>query len=908
MPAATLDTLPETLHLIDGSGYLFRAYHALPKLTNKDGEPTGALFGVVNMVRKLLAENKSKHVAFVFDASGGTFRNELYAEYKANRPPMPDDLRAQIEPLLTLIAALGLPVLRVKGVEADDVIATLTTQAVQAGQPVQISTGDKDMCQLVSDSVLWVNSMSQERLDIEGVKRKHGVAPDRITDYLALMGDTVDNIPGVDKCGPKTAVKWLTEFDSMEGVIANADKITGKIGENLRAAIATLPLSKALATVKTDCELPLQAHQIKLAEPDVETLKMLYQRYGFKTALSELGGAEPAAAAAQASAQSVETYYSLIQTKAQLDEWLERLHAAPEFAFDTETTGVNALRAELVGISFATEPGLAAYVPLGHRNALGTPPEQLVLADVLAALKPLLEDPNKGKIGHHGKYDAHILRRYGIYLAGYKHDTMLASYVLNATATLHNMDAVAKTYLNYATIKYEDVAGKGAKQISFADVAIADAFKYAAEDADITLRLKQTLIAALEKLPAQLKIYTELEMPLVPILADMEAVGILLDFEELKRQSQSLGELIVGFEAKAHESVGQPFSIDSTKQLQHILFDVLNLPVKKKTPGGAPSTDDEALEELSDLHPLPGLIREYRGLSKLKNTYTDKLPELVDANGRIHTSYHQAVAVTGRLSSSDPNLQNIPVRTEAGRRVRGAFIAPDGWRLISADYSQIELRIMAHLSDDSGLLSAFSQGLDVHRATAAEIFAVEPENVSADQRRSAKAINFGLIYGMSAFRLARDLGIGRDVARIYVERYFQRYPGVKRYMDDTRKLAIAQGYVETLFGRRLYLPDLYSKNYNLREGAVRQAINAPMQGTAADIIKRAMLALAPQLADKSHEIRMLLQVHDELIFEVKAERVDHYKPLLQSAMSGAAALKVPLIVDVGAGKNWNEAH
>jgi DNA polymerase I len=902
------ETLPETLHLIDGSGYLFRAYHALPKLTNKAGEPTGALFGVVNMVRKLLTESKAKHVAFIFDASGGTFRNTLYADYKANRPPMPEDLRAQIEPLLALIAAIGLPVLRVKGVEADDVIATLTTQAVQAGQRVQISTGDKDMCQLVSDSVLWVNSMNQERLDIEGVKRKHGVAPDRITDYLALMGDSVDNIPGVEKCGPKTAVKWLSEFDTMEGVIANADKITGKIGEYLRAAIPTLPLSKVLATVKTDCELPLQAHEIILAEPDVETLKTLYQRYGFQTALKELGGGPVAEPEVVAPSIAVEKHYTLIQTQAQFDVWLARLHAAPEFAFDTETTGINPLTAELVGISFATEPGLAAYLPAGHRNTLGVQPEQLELAMVLSALKPLLEDPAKAKIGHHGKYDAHILQRYGIQLAGYQHDSMLASYVLNATATLHNMDAVAKLYLNYSTIKYEAVAGKGAKQMSFAEVDLASALNYAAEDADITLRLKQTLLKKLQAHPEQLAIYTNVEMPLVPILAEMERVGILLDVPELKRQSQSLGELMHSFNAKAHECVGQPFSIDSTKQLGHILYDVLKLPVKKKTPGGAPSTDEDALDELRDLHPLPGLILEYRGLAKLKNTYTDKLPELVDANGRVHTSYHQAVAATGRLSSSDPNLQNIPVRTEAGRRIRNAFIAPDGWALISADYSQIELRIMAHLSDDPGLLSAFANGLDVHRATAAEIFSITPEEVSSDQRRSAKAINFGLIYGMSAFGLARDLGIARDVARSYVERYFQRYPGVKRYMDDTRRLAMEQGFVETLFGRRLYLPDLNNRNYNLREGAVRQAINAPMQGTAADIIKRAMLTLAPQLSDKSDEIRMLLQVHDELIFEVKTERVKHYKPLLQAAMSNAAQLKVPLVVDVGSGANWNEAH
>jgi DNA polymerase I len=901
---------PEVLHLIDGSGYLFRAYHALPKLTNAQGEPTGALFGVVNMVRKLLSERGASKVAFVFDASGGSFRNQMYPEYKANRPPMPDELRMQIEPLLELIAALGVPVLRVPGVEADDVIATLTQQALDTGGAVEISTGDKDMCQLVNAQVLWVNSMSQERLDADGVLRKHGVLPERITDYLALMGDSVDNIPGVEKCGPKTAVKWLSEYGSMEGVIANADKITGKIGEYLRQAIPTLPLSKALATVKRDCELPLSQAELLRQPPDTEKLAALYQRYGFQSALKELqaGSPTPTTSAAPTAARAVEKRYELVQSPEALQRWSKALASAQAFAFDTETTGLNPHSAALVGISFAIQPGHAAYVPVGHRNSLGEAPQQLELEMVLQALKPILENPAVRKIGHHGKYDMHVLARYGIEVRGYSDDSMLASYVLDASATQHNMDAVARKYLGYTTISYEQVAGKGAKQISFADVALQPALDYAAEDADITLQLTQELVLKLAERPAQMAIYRDMEIPLVPVLAQMEAAGIMLDVDALRLQSQQLGAQIVALEQQAHALIGQTFSIDSPKQLRHILFEVLALPAKKKTPSGEPSTDEEALDELRDLHALPGLILEYRGLSKLKNTYTDKLPELVDAHARVHTSFHQAVAATGRLSSTDPNLQNIPIRTEVGRRIRHAFIAPAGWQLISADYSQIELRIMAHLSDDPGLLGAFAQGLDVHRATAAEIFGVASDAVDSDQRRSAKAINFGLIYGMSAFRLARDLGIARDVARQYVERYFQRYPGVKRYMDDTRKRALEQGYVETLFGRRLYLPDLNSRDYNRREGAVRQAINAPMQGTAADIIKRAMLAVAREIIGKQHEVRMLLQVHDELIFEVRADRAAHYVEVLKGLMSQAATLKVPLVVEAGVGPNWGLAH
>ena len=944
--------MTETLHLIDGSGYLFRAYHGLPKLSNAQGEPTGALFGVVNMLRRLVLEEKPKFAAFVFDASGPTFRNELYSKYKANRPPMPEELRLQIKPLLDLVAALGYPVLCEPGVEADDVIGTLTVQAVAAGMRVQISTGDKDLTQLVNDSVLWVNTMSNEKLDSDGVKRKHGVRPDQIIDYLALVGDAVDNIPGVPKCGPKTASKWLEDYQTLDNLVANADKIPGKIGENLRAAIPQLPLCQSLTTVKLDCALALGPTDLRLKGQDPSLLEPLYRRYGFNQALRELGGALGSGVVIPSvkAPTEVEKHYELIDTEAGLQMWLERLRRASEFAFDTETTGLNPLEAEIVGISFATQPGLAAYLPLKHVHASAKalsgkaasakaskgkktameppaddlfaavapepepsipsipPPIQLELNHVMQALKSILEDPNIGKIGHHGKYDMHILARYGITVAGYMHDSMLASYVLNSTATQHNMDAVAKKYLDYTTIKYEDVAGKGVKQIPFAEVPLSQALAYAAEDADITLRLKLALEPALAQHAPLAEIYAQMEIPLVPVLTAMEAAGILLDTDELKRQSADLGLAMAALEASAFESAGRSFSMDSPKQLGVLLFEELGLPAKQKTPSGQPSTSEDALEELLDLHPLPGMILAYRSLAKLKGTYTDTLPNLVDANGRVHTSFHQAVAATGRLSSSNPNLQNIPIRTPEGRKIRRAFIAPPGFVLMAADYSQIELRIMAHLSDDPGLLSAFASGADVHRATASEIFNVPLETVDNNQRRAAKAINFGLIYGMSAFGLARNLGIPRDIARDYVERYFVRYPGVKRYMEATRKLAHEQGFVETTFGRRLYLPELASRNYQLRMGAERQAINAPMQGTAADIIKRAMLAVQPYLAGCESEIRMLLQVHDELVFEVRSDCVDKYKAGIVERMSAAAELKVPLLIEVGVGMNWDEAH
>ena len=943
--------MTETLHLIDGSGYLFRAYHGLPKLSNAAGEPTGALFGVVNMLRRLVLEEKPKFAAFVFDASGPTFRNELYSEYKAHRPPMPDELRLQIKPLLELVAALGYPVLCEPGVEADDVIGTLTVQAVAAGMRVQISTGDKDLTQLVNDSVLWVNTMSNEKLDAEGVKRKHGVRPDQIIDYLALVGDAVDNIPGVPKCGPKTASKWLEDYQTLDNLVANADKIPGKIGENLRAAIPQLPLCQTLTAVKLDCMLAVGPADLRLKLQDPSLLEPLYRRYGFNQALRELGGARGSGVVIPSvkAPTPVEKHYELIDTQAALQIWLERLRSASEFAFDTETTGLNPLEADIVGISFATQPGVAAYLPLKHVHASAKalsgkapstkaskskkaameatgddlfaaaatapepelsvpPPSQLEFNHVMQALKPILEDPNIGKIGHHGKYDMHILARYGIAVAGYTHDSMLASYVLNSNATQHNMDAVAKKYLDYSTIKYEDVAGKGVKQIPFAEVPLEQALAYAAEDADITLRLKLALEPALAQHAPLAAIYTQMEIPLVPVLAAMEAAGILLDAEELKRQSADLGLAMAVLETSAFENAGRSFSMDSPKQLGVLLFEELGLPAKQKTPSGQPSTSEDALEDLLDLHPLPGMILAYRSLAKLKGTYTDTLPDLADANGRVHTSFHQAVAATGRLSSSNPNLQNIPIRTPEGRKIRRAFIAPPGFVLMAADYSQIELRIMAHLSDDPGLLSAFASGADVHRATAAEIFNVPLETVDNNQRRAAKAINFGLIYGMSAFGLARNLGIARDIARDYVERYFIRYPGVKRYMEATRKIAHEQGFVETTFGRRLYLPELASRNYQLRMSAERQAINAPMQGTAADIIKRAMLAVHPFLAGCEAEIRMLLQVHDELVFEVRSDCVDKYKAGIIERMSAAAELKVPLLVEVGVGMNWDEAH
>ncbi|MFO1494781.1 MAG: DNA polymerase I [Lysobacterales bacterium] len=903
-----------TLYLIDGSSFMYRAFHALPPLSNAAGEPTGALFGVVNMLRKVLTVDKPEHLAFVFDASGGTFRDALDPEYKANRPPMPEDLRLQIDPLLRIVEAMGVPILREPGVEADDVIGTLARQGKAAGMQVVISTSDKDLTQLVEPGIEWLNTMTGERLDRVGVEAKFGVPPERIIDFLALMGDSVDNVPGVEKCGPKTAAKWLATYGSLDQVIARADEVSGKVGENLRAALPRLPLNRQLVTVKTDCALPIGPADLALAPPDLDALRELYARYGFKQLLSEIGGkaTTPAPQRAPLPPEDIppapaQIRYELITEAAAFIEWIERLRAAPAFAFDTETTSLDAQRAELVGVSFAVEPGHAAYVPVGH-DYPGTP-RQLPLDQVLAALKPLLEDPARPKIAQHGKYDLNVLTRYGIAMAGLRYDTMLESYVWNSTATQHNMDALAKRYLAVDTVHYEDVAGKGAKQISFSQVGLDEACQYAAEDADITLRLHQALWPRLQAVPTLASVFADIEMPLAPVLAKMERTGVLIDAQLLRLQSNELGHAMIRLQSEAHALAGHPFSLDSPKQLAQVLFESRGLPIKHRTPSGQPSTNEEALEELAEVDELPRKILDYRSLAKLKGTYTDKLPELIHpGTGRVHTSFHQAVAATGRLSSSDPNLQNIPIRTPEGRRIRQAFIAPPGWLVLAADYSQIELRIMAHLSGDRGLLRAFQDGQDIHRATAAEVFGKTPDEVSSNERRAAKAINFGLIYGMSAFGLGRQLGIGRGQAQDYVDLYFSRYPGVREYMESTRRKAREDGYVETVYGRRLYLPDIRAKSYGLRQGAERAAINAPMQGTAADIIKRAMIDLDARLAGHEGEIRMLLQVHDELVFEVREDALAHYRPLISERMAAAAELAVPLVVDVGIGANWDEAH
>ncbi len=925
-----------TLTLIDGSSYLYRAFHALPPLSNAAGEPTGALFGVVNMLRATLAA-KPDYAAFVVDASGPTFRDGLYAEYKANRAPMPDDLRAQVEPMLAIVAALGLPILRVPGVEADDVIGTLATQAAAAGIEVTISTGDKDFAQLVGPHVSLVNTMSGSTTDRAGVIAKFGVSPERIVDLLALMGDSVDNIPGVEKCGPKTAAKWLQEYGSLDGVMAHADAIGGKIGENLRAALSRLPLSRQLATIKTDVALEQKPADLAPRPRDVEALRALYSRYGFNAALKELAaGPGPQTGSESFSTRSVPVFrqsssendsgsvstvsrdappdpalaapgaYELVTTTEQLDGWLEQLRNAELISFDTETTSLDAMRADIVGVSFAVEPGRAAYVPLAH-DYPGVP-AQLDRAATLAALQPILEDPQRPKLGQHIKYDLNVLARHGIALAGLAHDSMLESYVWNATATRHDMDTLAARYLGYTTVKYSDVAGKGARQIPFAAVDLDTACRYAAEDADITLRLHHALWPKLENLPALARVYREIEMPLVPVLARMERRGVLIDVAELRRQSADLARRMHETEMRVHAIAGRSFNLDSPRQLQALLFDELQLPVVLKTPTGQPSTNEEALEAIADQHELPRLILDYRGLAKLRSTYTEKLPEMVNPEtGRVHTSYHQAVAGTGRLSSSDPNLQNIPIRTDDGRRIRQAFIAPPGWVILAADYSQIELRIMAHLSGDEGLLRAFRAGLDVHRATAAEVFGKTPDTVDGNERRAAKAINFGLMYGMSAFGLARQLGIGRDEAQEYMNRYFARYPGVRAFMDATRERAVRDGYVETLFGRRLYLENIRARNAASRAGAERAAINAPMQGTAADIIKRAMIAVDAWLGSRD-DARLLMQVHDELVLEVRAEALEAVRAEISARMGAAAELAVPLVVDAGAGTNWDQAH
>ncbi len=907
------------LVLIDGSSYLYRAFHALPPLSNAQGEPTGALFGVVNMLRGTLKE-KPDYVAFVLDAFGPTFRDELYPEYKANRPPMPDELRAQVEPMQAIVQALGIPILRVPGVEADDVIGTLARQAAGQGIEVTISTSDKDFAQLVQPGIELVNTMSGSRLDREGVIEKFGVPPERIVDLLALMGDTVDNVPGVEKCGPKTAAKWLTQFGDLDTVIAKADEVGGKVGENLRAALPRLPLNRELVTIKTDVELEQAPTDLSLRERHVEDLRALYARYGFNQALKELDGGNGAAAASPAAgaapsaqddsidpALAAKGEYEAVLDQTRFEAWLERLRDAELICLDTETDALDPMRANLVGMSFAVESGQAAYLPLAH-DYPGAP-KQLPMRAVLDALRPILEDAAKPKLGQHGKYDLHILRRHGIDVAGYAEDSMLESFVLNSTASRHDMDSLAQRYLGYRTIKFEEVAGKGSKQIPFSQVALEQAVPYEAEDADITLRLHRVLSEKLKAEPSLHTVYREIEMPLVPVLARMEANGVLVDAAELKRQTSELGQRMHEAQQRAFELAGRSFNLDSPKQLQALLFDELGLPAVLKTPTGQPSTNEEALEAIADQHELPRLILDYRGLAKLRSTYTEKLPEAINPDtGRVHTSYHQAGAATGRLASSDPNLQNIPIRTEDGRRIRRAFIAPEGRRIVACDYSQIELRIMAHLSDDPGLVAAFAGGQDIHRATAAEVFGLPLEQVDAGQRRAAKAINFGLIYGMSAFGLARQIGVSRSDAQDYIALYFARYPGVRDYMERTREQAKAQGYVETVFGRRLYLNEIRSRNQAQRAGAERAAINAPMQGTAADIIKRAMVAVDAWLRPHADQALMIMQVHDELVFEVEAGFVETLLAEVKSRMQAAAALRVPLVVDAGIGANWDEAH
>jgi len=903
----------ERLILVDGSSFLFRAYHAIPPLSNAKGEPTNAIYGVSNMLRKLLADYQSDYVTVVFDASGKTFRNDLYDQYKAHRPPMPDDLRVQIEPLHDLIRALGLPLIIESGVEADDVLGALAQHAAQQGFSVVISTGDKDMAQLVTEHIILDNTMSNTRMDIQGVIDKFGVKPEQIVDYLALMGDTVDNIPGVPKVGPKTAAKWLGQYQTLENLIANADKITGAIGENLRASLALLPLSKQLTTIKCDLDLPYGMEDLKRQPVDNARLRSLLTELGFSSWLKMLdNNAQADPVIVEEKPAVYEPDYETILTEQQFNRWFAQLDNAELFAFDTETTSLDYSKAKIVGVSFAVTPGKAAYVPLAH-DYPGVP-NQLNRTGILEKLRPLLENPDKSKLGQNLKYDAHVLANHNIALRGIAHDTMLESYILNSTATKHNMDDMAKEYLGVTTIHYEDVAGKGAKQLPFQEVPLEQAAPYAAEDADITLRLHHVLIAKLQQQPSLHKLYTEIEIPLISVLARIESNGVLIDAAMLAQQSLELANHIVAIEQQAHDFAGHTFNLGSPKQIQDILYDQLKLPVLKKTPKGQPSTEESVLQELALEYPLPRLILEHRSLSKLKSTYTDKLPQQVDAKtGRIHTSYHQAVAATGRLSSSDPNLQNIPIRSEEGRKIRQAFIAPAGYKIVAADYSQIELRIMAHLSADTGLLRAFSEGQDVHRATAAEVFGVAPDQVTTDLRRSAKAINFGLIYGMSSFGLAQQLGLSRSQAQSYIDLYFARYPGVKNYMDRIREQAREQGYVETLFGRRLYLPEIESRNAARRQYAERTAINAPMQGTAADIIKRAMIATDQWLRQEKlnpdkPDARMIMQVHDELVFEITEDQLDHYTATIRTIMCSAADLNVPLIVDIGVGDNWDEAH
>ena len=898
----------KTLVLVDGSSYLYRAFHALPPLSNSRGEPTGAIHGVLNMLNRLLKDYEPERVAVVFDARGKTFRDDLFEQYKANRPPMPDDLRGQVEPLLEAVAAMGLPLLRVQGVEADDVIGTLARRAANAGHDTLISTGDKDMAQLVDRHITLVNTMTNKTMDRDGVKEKFDVYPEQIIDYLALVGDSSDNIPGVPKVGPKTAAKWLNQYDTLDNIIAHADEIAGKVGESLRENLVQLELSRKLATIDCDVDLELEPEQLTQSEPDLATLRRLYTRLEMNSLLRQLPASDQdAEEAATPQPTATETSYHTVLTLAELRQWKTRLEKAELSALDTETTGLDYMQVELVGLCISVQAGEAAYIPVAH-DYPGAP-EQLARDTVLAELKPWLENPERLKVGHHIKFDTHILARYDINLRGIAHDTMLESYVLDSTATRHDMDSVARKYLGVETTSFEQVAGKGAKQLTFNQVELELAAHYAAEDADITLRLHQAMWEQLSQHKMLQQVYRDIEIPLVSVLQRMEHTGVLIDTFMLASQSQELAQRMQELELQAHEAAGGPFNVASPKQLQEILFERLQLPVIRKTPKGQPSTAEDVLQELAEDYPLPRLILEHRSMAKLKSTYTDKLPGQVDrTTGRVHTSYHQAVAATGRLSSSDPNLQNIPIRTAEGRRIRQAFIAPKGYCLIAADYSQIELRIMAHLSGDPGLLSAFSEDRDIHQATAAEVFGVDLDAVSKDQRRSAKAINFGLIYGMSAFGLARQLSIGRGEAQDYVNLYFERYPGVKAYMDNTRQLAKEQGYVETVFGRRLYLPEINSRNGQLRQYAERSAINAPMQGTAADIIKLAMIGVDSWLRSATVDARLIMQVHDELVVEVRDEEAAAVQEELVRRMSQAASLKVPLKVEAARGLNWDEAH
>ncbi len=907
----------KTLLLVDGSSYLYRAFHAIRDLRSSRGEPTNAIYGVLNMLRRLHKDVPAEYSACVFDAKGKTFRDDLYPEYKANRPPMPDELASQIAPLKEAIIAMGWPLLEVEGVEADDVIGTLAREAEQAGMRVVISTGDKDITQLVTPQVTLVNTMSNETLDVDGVAQKFGVPPERMVDYLTLIGDSVDNVPGVPKVGPKTAVKWLTQFGTLDEIIRHAPDIGGAVGQNLRDSLDWLPQARALLTIKCDVGLPVRLQDLAPQPQDKAALAALFDRFEFRSWRRELDGAEAAAGEAEPSAAAAATpqpaavprhprHYDTVLTKPALDKWLQRIEAAELTAVDTETTSLDPMAAELVGISLAVEPGQAAYIPVGHVYAGA--PEQLSRGDVLAALKPWLENPRRAKLGQHFKYDMHVFANCGVQVAGLAHDTLLESYVLESHQR-HDMDSMAQRILSIKTITYDEITGTGAKRIGFEQVAVERAAEYAAEDADITLQLHRALHPRLAADGKLNHIYAGIELPAMQVLYTMERNGVLLDEKLLGELSAEFGGKMLEIEKRAHEQAGQPFNLSSPKQIQEVLFDKQGLKPVKKTPGGAPSTDEESLEELALDHPLPKLILEYRGLAKLKSTYTDKLPGMINRRtGRVHTSYGQATAVTGRLASSDPNLQNIPIRTAEGRRIREAFIAPPGSQIVSADYSQIELRIMAHISKDESLLKAFAAGEDIHRATAAEIFGVELAAVDSEQRRYAKVINFGLIYGMSAFGLARQLGIERAAAQQYMDRYFQRYPGVAEYMRVTREQAREQGYVETVFGRRLWLPEIRASNAARRQGAERAAINAPMQGTAADLIKLAMIAVQRWLDGEKLESRLIMQVHDELVLEVPDAELERIRSGLVRLMGGVAELAVPLLVEVGAGPNWDRAH